>query len=302
MLELCLLGTGGTMPLPERGLTALMVKYGGKSLLIDCGEGTQVAIRKKKWSMKSIDIIAFTHFHADHMCGLPGMLLSMGKDGRREPVLLIGPKGLTQMVNCLRAVAPELPYEVECVEIEGEEQTFHLGDLRIEAFQVDHSILCYGYSMNVDRAPRFLPEKARVLGLEPRYWGRLQKGETIETNGAVYTPDMVMGEARRGIHLTYITDTRPTESMRRFAADSDLLICEGMYGEPEKLEKAIENQHMMFTEAASLARDVQAKELWLTHYSPSMDKPEEYMEPVRKIFPNAIAPEDLRSADLNFTE
>ena len=145
-------------------------------------------------------------------------------------------------------------------------------------------------------------EKAQAHGIDRRYWNRLQKGETIETKEGTWTPDMVLGAPRKGIKLTYCTDTRPTDSIVRNAGKSDLFICEGMYGEPEKKQKAKEYKHMTFYEAAQMARDAQVTELWLTHYSPSLTRPEIYMEEVRKIFPNAIAGKDGKSVDLQYEE
>ena len=138
MLDVCLLGTGGMMPLPQRWLTSLMARYNGKSILIDCGEGTQIAMKEKGWSPKPIDIICFTHYHADHISGLPGMLLTMGNAERTEPLLLIGPKGLTRVVNALRVIAPELPFQILYQEITEQEQTFAFDGFRIEAFRVNH--------------------------------------------------------------------------------------------------------------------------------------------------------------------
>ena len=238
MLEVCLLGTGGMMPLPYRWLTSMMARYNGKSILIDCGEGTQIAMKEKGWSPKPIDIICFTHFHADHISGLPGMLLTMGNAERTEPLLLIGPKGLTKTINALRVIAPELPFSIECVEITEPEQSFCFDGFRIEAFKVNHSVLCYGYSIVVDRAGKFQLDKAEALGIEKRYWNKLQKGETLEIDGKIYKPDMVMGEARKGLKVTYCTDTRPTENIVKNAAGADLFICEGMYGEADKKDKA----------------------------------------------------------------
>ena len=302
MLEVCLLGTGGMMPLPHRWLTSLMARYNGKSILIDCGEGTQIAMKEKGWSPKPIDVICFTHFHADHISGLPGMLLTMGNAERTEPLLIIGPRGLTKTVNALRCIAPELPFPIQCVEIEENEQIFSFGGFYIRAFKVNHNVLCYGYSIVVERAGRFLPDRAEALGLEKRYWNRLQKGETLELDGKLFTPDMVMGEPRKGLKVTYCTDTRPTESIVRNAQDADLFICEGMYGEAEKKDKAREYKHMTFLEAADLARRAGARELWLTHYSPSLVRPEEFMGGVHRIFPEAVAARDGRSVDLLFEE
>jgi len=290
------------MPLPYRWLTSLMIRYNGMSVLIDCGEGTQIALKEKGWSPKPIDVICFTHYHADHISGLPGMLLTMGNAERTEPLTLIGPKGLTRVVNALRVIAPELPFEIICKEIDGPEESFVYNGLKLQAFKVNHNVLCYGYAASIDRIGKFQVEKAQALGIEKKYWSRLQKGETIELPQGVYTPDMVLGAARKGLKVTYTTDTRPTDSIVAHAMDSDLFICEGMYGEPEKKAKAKEYKHMTFYEAAQMAKKAQVKELWLTHFSPSLTRAEEYMPEVRKIFPASYAGKDGKTAELVFEE
>ena len=302
MLDVCLLGSGGMMPLPYRFLTALMTRFNGSSLLIDCGEGTQVAVKERGWSFKPIDVICFTHYHGDHISGLPGLLLTMGNADRREPLTLIGPKGLERVVSCLRVIAPELPFPIIYREIEGPEQTFEMNGYRLKAFRVNHNVLCYGYTLEIDRAGKFDVERARSQNIPQRYWSHLQGGETIETEEGVLTPDMVLGPPRKGIKLTYTTDTRPTESIRRNAEGSDLFICEGMYGEKDKAAKAVEYKHMTFYEAAETARDAQVREMWLTHYSPSLTRPEQYMNEVKKIFPAAKAGKDGMSAELMFED
>lgn len=300
MLDVCLLGTGGMMPLPYRWLTSLMVRYNGSSLLIDCGEGTQIAIKEKGWSFKPIDVICFTHYHGDHISGLPGLLLTMGNADRTKPLTLIGPKGLERVVNALRVIAPELPFQIKYMEITETEQTFELNGYRLKAFRVNHNVTCYGYTMEIDRAGKFDVERAKEQEIPQKYWKHLQKGETIETGNGILTPDMVLGPPRKGLKLTYTTDTRPTNSIRENAKDSDLFICEGMYGEKEKAAKAVEYKHMTFYEAAHLAKDAQVKEMWLTHYSPSLTRPEEYMDEVRRIFPEAKAGKDRMSRELAF--
>ena len=302
MLDVCLVGTGGMMPLPRRWLTALMTRYNGSSLLIDCGEGTQVAIKEKGWSFKPIDVICFTHYHGDHISGLPGLLLTMGNADRTEPLTLIGPKGLERVVNALRVIAPELPFPIQCVEVKDQEETFEMNGYRLKAFRVNHNVTCYGYTMEVDRAGKFDVERANDAQIPQRFWGLLQKGEVIEDNGKIYTPDMVLGPARKGIKLTYCTDTRPTDSIRKNAYSSDLFICEGMYGEKDKQKKAKEYKHMTFYEAARIAKEAEVKEMWLTHYSPSLTKPEEYLEDVREIFANTITAKDGRTVELVFSD
>lgn len=302
MLDVCLLGTGGMMPLPYRWLTALMTRFNGSQLLIDCGEGTQIAMKEKGWSFKPIDVICFTHFHGDHISGLPGLLLTMGNAERREPLTLIGPKGLERVVNSLRVIAPELPFELKFIEITEPEQVFEINGYRVTAFKVKHNVTCYGYTIEIDRAGKFDVQRAMKQEIPKEYWRYLQKGESMEYNGKILTPDMVLGPPRRGIKLTYCTDTRPTDSIREHAADSDLFICEGMYGEKEKAAKAVEYKHMTFHEAARLAKAANVKEMWLTHYSPSLTHPEEFMDEVRAIFPYAKAGKDRMTVELDFPE
>ena len=302
MLELCLLGTGGMLPLPYRALTSLMVRYNGSSILIDCGEGTQNQIRLQGWSFKPIDVICITHFHADHISGLPGMLLTMGNAERTEPLTMIGPRGLEHVVNSLRIIAPELPFEIKFIELEQPEEVIEICGLRIQAFRVNHRVTCYGYNIELDRAGKFDAARARALGLPVQYWSLLQKGETVDYEGNVYTSDMVMGSPRKGLKVTYCTDTRPTESIAKNAKDSDLFICEGMYAEKEKLAKAKQYKHMTFYEAAHLAKDAGVKEMWLTHFSPSLVRGEDYMDAVRKIYPNAYLGKDGKSVTLDFEE
>ena len=302
MLDVCLLGTGGMMPLPYRWLTALMMRYNGSSILIDCGEGTQIAMKEKGWSPNPIDVMCFTHYHADHISGLPGMLLSMGNSERTEPLLMIGPKGLQRVVNSLRVIAPELPFEIEFHELSGQEEEIELDGYRLKAFRVQHNVTCYGYSIYIDRTGRFNADAAKEAGIPVKLWNPLQKGETVDFEGRTFTPDMVLGPPRKGIKLTYCTDSRPTDLIVANAKDSDLFICEGMYGEPDSIDKARDHKHMTFYEAAKMAKQAGVKELWLTHYSPSLSYPGNYEKAVRAIFENTHVAKDGRSLDLNFTE
>ena len=202
----------------------------------------------------------------------------------------------------MRIIAPELPFEIKFIEISGPEQVLELNGYRITAFRVNHNVLCYGYALEILRQGKFSPERAKEQGIPLKYWNPLQKGQVIEEDGMTYTPEMVLEPDRKGIKLTYTTDTRPTESILRNAKESDLFICEGMYGEEDKIEKAKGYKHMTFKEAAVLAREAEVGEMWLTHYSPSLVRPEEYMDRVRAIFPNAYPGKDGKSVELNFEE
>lgn len=302
MLDVCLLGTAGMMPLPYRWLTSLLLRYNGSSLLIDCGEGTQIAIKEAQQSFKPIDILCITHFHADHISGLPGLLLTMGNAERTEPLTIIGPKGLMDVVSSLRIIAPELPFEIECIEMNSQDEYFEINGYHIHAFRVKHNVTCYGYSVEIRRQGRFDVAKAKEYQIPLELWSRLQKGEVIVADGVTYTPELVLGTPRKGLKVTYCTDSRPTDAIVEAAQNSDLFICEGMYAEKEKLAKARQYKHMTFYEAAEMAQRAHVGELWLTHFSPSLVKAESYMPQVRDIFPNAHLGKDGKSMELRFED
>ncbi len=302
MLDVCLLGTGGMMPLPGRWLTACYTRFNGSALLIDCGEGTQVALKSAGWSCHDIDVICFTHFHGDHISGLPGLLLSMGNADRTEPVTLIGPKGLERIVNNLRVIAPELPFRLEFIELENPEETIDINGYTLKAYTVSHNITCYCYAQIIKRAGKFMPEKAKENQVPMAVWSRLQKGENVELDGRTFSPDMILGPERKGIKLAYCTDSRPVPSIVKAAKGADLFICEGMYGEPGMEEKAKEHRHMTFIEAASLARNAGAKELWLTHFSPSLVRPKDFVEQARIVFRNTKVHKDGAAKTLEYPE
>ena len=302
MLDVCLLGTSGMMPLPRRWLTALMTRYNGSSLLIDCGEGTQIAIKNKGWSFNPIDIICFTHFHADHISGLPGLLLTMGNAERTEPLTIVGPKGVENVVNSIRIIAPELPFKINFIELSENVQQLYLKGYKITAFKVKHNVICYGYSIEIERTGKFSVERANENNIPKEYWNRLQKGEIVELENVVYTPEMVLGPQRKGIKVVYCTDSRPVPIISEMATNADLFICEGMYGESGKEAKAREYKHMTFYEAAQLAKVAMPKQMWLTHYSPSLIRPEEYMGKVKKIFKESYPGKDGKTIELTFEE
>ncbi len=302
MLDVCLLGTSGMLPLPNRWLTALMTRYNGSSLLIDCGEGTQIAIKEKGWSFNPIDVICFTHYHADHISGLPGLLLTIGNSDRTEPVTLIGPKGLSRVVSSLRVIAPELPYELKCIEINNPQEHFSINGYEIDAFKVNHTVTCYGYSISIPRIGKFDAKKAMELGIPQQMWNKLQHGQSVIVGDKTFYSDMVMGEARKGLKVTYTTDSRPVDSIVNNAKGSDLFICEGMYGENDKECKAKENRHMTFEEAARMAKAAEVEQMWLTHFSPSLVRPGDYIDRARRIFPAAELGSDGKSVDLMFRD
>jgi ribonuclease Z len=301
MLEVCLLGTGGMMPLPGRWLTSLLVRYSGRMLLIDCGEGTQIPIKLAEWGFKAIDVILFTHYHADHIAGLPGLLLTIGNSGRVEPLTLVGPIGLNKVAQGLCVISPELPYELQIIELSDTDKLETLiGGITIKNVPVDHNLPCFAYSIELKRQGKFDINRANKLGLPVEYWKLLQKGQIITLEDRIIKPEMVLGEDRKGIKVCYCTDSRPTEELVEFIKEADLFICEGMYGDKDDAEKAVNKKHMMFSEAGLLAKQGKVKELWLTHYSPSLTAPEKFIDSVREIFINTSLGNDLLKQNLKW--
>ena len=263
MLEFCTLGTGGTLPIPERALSSLYVRVNGQSLLIDCGEGTQVGIRRLGWGFRCLDVLLLTHYHGDHCTGLAGLLLSLEKAGRDQPFHIWGPKGLKRVVEGLCVIVPPLSYAVLLHELPPDGGDAELIGLKIHAFPVDHGgIPCFGYQLALERQAVFDPEKAKALGVPLENWKHLQQGETVHVGLKKIRPEQVLGERRKGITLVFSTDTRPCETLEKNAQGADLLILEGMYGNEEKMPQALKNHHMIFPEAAGIARN--AEKAWIS--------------------------------------
>lgn len=302
MLDVTLLGTGGMMPLKNRWLSSCLIKHMGHSILIDCGEGTQIALKQSENKFKPIDMICITHFHADHISGLPGFLLSMSNEGRTEPVTMIGPVGLKRVVQSLCIIAPNLPFELRCLEYPKEVQEFVFGDIKITPFHAEHGIPCLGYNLKLRRVGKFDTEKARKNHVPMKIWGQLQKQDTVIYEGKEYQSGMVLGSPRKGIKVTYCTDSRPTENIIAHARNADLLIYEGMFGDDKKLPRARETGHSLFSEAGELAKAAGVKKLWLTHYSPSLTEPAEYEEMIKSIFAGTELGYDGKQETIYFSE
>ncbi|MBQ8555772.1 MAG: ribonuclease Z [Clostridia bacterium] len=299
MIDLCTLGTGGTIPMPDRALSSLYVRVKGRSLLIDCGEGTQVGVQRLGWGMQCIDGILLTHFHADHCSGLPGMLLALTKAQRQETLHIYGPAGLTRVVEGLRVIAPQLSFPVALHELEGGE-AFECIGLQVTAFPLQHGMPCLGYRLHLPHPAAFEPEKARALGIPVQHWKTLQKGTPVTLEGVTYLPEQVLGAPRRGLTVLYATDTRPVEAIPEHGFRCDMMFLEGMYGPEEKLPLAIKNHHMLFREAAALARDADAARLVLTHYSTSIEEPEEFLPLAQAIFPDTACAQDGMTWTLHY--
>lgn len=302
MLDICMLGTGGGMPVPERYLSAALIRYQGRKILIDCGEGTQVSMKILGWGFKTIDAICITHAHGDHIIGLSGLLMTMANSGKTDPLTIVGPKGIEKVVEGLRVIAPELPYRVDIVE--NPKETINIidskGIINLNALELEHSVPCLGYSFDIKRSAKFIKEKAMDNDVPKSLWSKLQRNETIEYEGKIYTSDMVLGEDRKGLKVSYVTDTRPLPSLPDFIYKSDLFICEANYGSDEDLPKAIKNKHMTFREAAVLANKGKVDKLVLTHFGPALGNPLKYIENAKEEFENTIVAEDRMEFTLKF--
>lgn len=299
VLDLALVGTGGMMPLPKRWLSSVLLRYGSHLVLFDCGEATQVSLQALGWGIKGIDLILISHLHGDHVAGLPGLLLTQGNAGRTEPLDILGPPGLSYAVDRLRVIAPYLPFEVRCRDMQAGE-TFALDAMRGTCAAGEHHVPCLAYRLDVPRGRAFLPERARALEVPLEHWRALQHEQSIVVDGRTVTPDDVLGPARRGLALGLVTDTRPTADLQHLVRDVDLLVCEGTYGSDDDLPRALERKHMTFSEAATLARSANAQQLLLTHFSPAVPDPESFAGYARAIFPNTIVGRDHLSLSLNF--
>lgn len=305
MIDLVLLGCGGNMPMPNRFLSSLFINYMGRKILIDCGEGTQVSMRMKNCGFKNIDLICITHLHGDHINGLIGLLSTIGNSSRTEDLTIVGPKGIIDVMNAIKVLIEYLPYKINI--IENPHGSFSLSngllkDVEISTLKLQHSTECLGYSLYFKRKAKFNIEKAISNNVPKVLWNKLQSGNNIILDNIKYTPDMVLGDDRKGVKVSFITDTRPIDTIPDFISDSDLFICESMYGDDLEISKAVKNRHMTFREAANLARLGNVKKLLLTHFSPSLEDPNFYLDNATKIFKNTVIGEDRLEINLNFKE
>lgn len=301
MIDICLLGTCGMMPMPGRWLSCALVRCGSSLILLDCGEGTQVPWKALGWGFRQLGAICLTHMHADHVLGLPGVLFMVAHAGRSEPLDIYGPHGTTYIIEGLRRVVPELPYPVRIHELKSGERFELPGELHASCAAAAHGIPCLAYRIELERKPAFLPERAQALGLPVQFWSRLQHGESIEYNGQIVTPDSVLGPPRRGISFAFITDTRPTRALGEFARDVDLLICESMYDDPEDLPLARANAHMLAEESAGIAAHAGAHALILTHFSPKISDPSRVEKAAQRVFVNTRAARDGMVVTLDYS-
>lgn len=305
MIDLVLLGCGGNMPMPNRFLSSLFINYMGRKILIDCGEGSQVSMRMKNCGFKNIDLICITHLHGDHINGLIGLLSTIGNSSRTEDLTIVGPKGIIDVMNAIKVLIEYLPYKINI--IENPQGPFSLDsgplkDVEISTLELQHSTECLGYSLYFKRKAKFNLEKAISNNVPKVLWNKLQSGNSIVLDNIEYVPSMVLGDDRKGIKVSFITDTRPIDTIPDFINDSDLFICESMYGDDLEISKAVKNQHMTFREAANLAALGKVKKLLLTHFSPSLENPNFYLDNATTVFKNTILGEDRLEINLNFKD
>lgn len=296
MMDLRLLGCGGTQPLPDRALSALGVTVGGHSLLIDCGEGTQTACRRWGLSMVKIDGVLLTHYHGDHIFGLPGLWQTMAALGRTAPLVIAGPPGLEEILApCLQLAGP-LPFALRPAVMPGCAGQLSLLGGRVEAFRCEHRVPCCGYAFTLPRAGRFDPARAEAAGIPQRLWGILQRGQAA----GGFVPVQVLGPPRRGLRVVYATDTRPCAALLDAARGADLLCMDATYPDDADLDKARLYGHSTCREAGALAAAAGVRRLWLTHYSGAVTDPAAGLAAARTHFPAALAGSDGLTLTLHF--
>ncbi len=294
MLTVTLLGTGGTQPLPERALAALAVSVGGGTVLLDCGEGTQTALRRWGVSAYRLHTVLLTHYHGDHILGLPGLLQTLSSLGRTAPLTVVGPAGLEAVAAPMAALAGPLPFAVHWRQ--AGQEPFAAGPLTVTPFPLEHRVPCCGYALTLPRAGRFDPGRARAAGIPVALWSRLQAGQTVEG----FTPDQVLGPPRRGLKVVYATDTRPCPAVTEAAREADLLCMDATYADDADLDKAKLYGHATCRETGALAAEAGVRRLWLTHYSAAVADLAPGLAAAQRAYPDAVAGTDGMRLELDF--
>ena len=308
MLTITLLGTAATMPLPDRALSTAFAACGGHGLLFDCGEGTQAAARRAGVNLMRADAVCLTHYHGDHIFGLPGLLQTLGAQGRTRPLLLVGPKGLAGIWSAVRALTGPLPYAVRLQEADGPLALDALSEgwpagAVLRPFATRHRVPSVGYRLELPRAGRFDPARARALGVPVQQWKMLQQGQSVAlADGSIAAPESVLGPARQGLSFLFSGDTAPCAALEQAAAGVDLLLCDATYALPEQAAQAKQYGHSTFGQSAALAAKAGAKRLWLVHYSPMITDPEEELAQAQSLFPAAECGFDGKSIVLQYEE
>jgi ribonuclease Z len=306
-METFVLGCGGMMPLPYRHLTSVLLRRDGDLFLFDGGEGTQVSLRQLNLKWKKINAIFVSHTHADHVTGLPGIMMLSAQVDRTEPLYIYGPPKIAEYIETSRKVLDMyINYPVVVKEITAP-CVVHGGDgFYIRAFPLEHTKTCVGYTLEeLDRPGEFSPEKAKELNVPMGpLWGKLQQGISVSSSkGKIIMPEQVLGSARSGRKFSYVTDTLYRSSIADEVRGSDLLICEGMF-EDALIDQAREKKHMTASQAATIARDAKVRRLAMIHYSPRYTDKElsVLLEQARRIYPNAELSKDRMHFDIPYID
>lgn len=310
MLTITLLGTAATMPLPDRALTAAVAECGGHSLLFDCGEGTQTAARRAGVNLMKLDAICLTHYHGDHIFGLPGLLQTLGCQGREKPLTLFGPaEGMEPVWNALAALTGPQPYPIHVVPLGAEPVALESlaagwpAGAVLTPFHTRHRVPSRGYRLDLPRAGRFDPAKAKALGVPVQQWKLLQRGEAVTLeNGSTIQPERVLGAPRRGLSFVFSGDTAPCAALEQAASGADLLLCDATYPDDSYLAQAKQYGHSTFRQDALLAQKAQARRLGLMHYSPIITDPEAALPVAAEVFPAAECGFDGKQWTLQYDE
>ena len=306
MIDVTLIGTAALVPVPNRALTCAHISCSGHTILFDCGEGTQVAARKAGVSLIHVDLIALTHYHGDHIFGLPGLLQTMGSMGRTEPLTIVGPKGIHEELAPIMKLTGWVGYEIRLMQIP--EGGIELNSVthgwpngtRLIPVPTAHRVISQGYVFDLPRAGKFRPEQAKAFNIPPKQWGILQKGSSVFVDGAEIFPDMVMDPPRKGLKVVFSGDTTPCMTLQNAASGADLLISEATYGENDQADRAREYGHMNFAQAAKLASAAGVKRLWLTHFSQMMEDPQSLLPNAQAYFPDVECGFDGKKITLFF--
>ena len=306
-MEAFVLGCGGMMPLPYRHLTSVLLRRDGDLFLFDGGEGTQVSLRRLNLKWKKINAIFVSHTHADHVTGLPGIMMLSAQVDRTEPLYIYGPPKIAEYIETSRKVLDMyINYPVIVKEITAPCLVHEGKDFYIRAFPLSHTKTCVGYTLEeVDRPGEFNPEAALALGI-PRgpLWGKLQHGQSVTAeNGRLITPDLVMGKSRSGRKFSFVTDTQYLPSIAKEVFGSDLLICEGMFDD-DLADQAKEKKHMTARQAGTIARDAQVRRMAMIHYSPRYTDRELnlLLEQAREVFPAAELTHDRMHFEIPYID
>ena len=299
-LSVAFLGTGGAVPSARRSTASLLVARGGERLLFDCGEGTQRQMQRSL-GLVQVDEIYFTHFHADHFLGLPGLLKTYDLTERERPLTIYGPRGLRDLIQSLGRVIGRVGYKLDLVELEPGEAV-HRDGAEMRAFPVEHSVRAHGYALVEEERPgRFDPEAAKRLGVEegPAF-AALQRGETVEGSAGPVRPGDVMGESRAGRTVVITGDTAPCHATVEAARGAELLVHDASFAE-EEAQRAADTGHSTVGQAAAVAREAEAKMLALVHIS-SRYHVGKVLEEAREVFKPSVAPKDFDLIEIPFPE